>query len=281
MFGYIRPHVPDLRVKENEFYNALYCGVCKDLGKTIGRSARLTLSYDTVFLALLLAHLTGEPFTLKEGRCGLHPFRKKQIVEENAALRHACAASFLLAYHKILDDREDERGLRRLGAKLVTPRARRLSRKAEAVLPRKPELADGFAALSAAEKGGKHSPDEYAALTGAITGELFSCCSDDEVAVDLLREIGMHLGKWVYFADAADDYEEDRRRGRFNPFSEGLDKAALGAAMEAELLPIDHILSAVRVTDRGVDAILRNILHDGLYAVQTRLTADNEVSAKK
>ena len=53
MFGYIRAAKPEMRIKEFELYKAVYCSLCKELGKSYGFLARLTLSYDFTFLALL------------------------------------------------------------------------------------------------------------------------------------------------------------------------------------------------------------------------------------
>ena len=64
MFGYIRTDTPELRVRENEYYKAVYCGMCRAQGKCTGQCSRLTLSYDMVFLALLRLAVSGENPTL-------------------------------------------------------------------------------------------------------------------------------------------------------------------------------------------------------------------------
>ena len=53
MFGYIRPQKGELLVREFEQYRGVYCGLCKQLGKSYGFAARMTLSYDCTFLGLL------------------------------------------------------------------------------------------------------------------------------------------------------------------------------------------------------------------------------------
>ena len=50
MFGYIRPVTAELKVKEYELYRAVYCGLCRSLGKCTGCASKLTLNYDFVFL---------------------------------------------------------------------------------------------------------------------------------------------------------------------------------------------------------------------------------------
>ena len=73
MFGYVRPYVPELKVKENELYNAVYCGLCRSMGKTTGTASRLSLSYDMVFLALVRSAYCGESFEIEQKRCFVHP----------------------------------------------------------------------------------------------------------------------------------------------------------------------------------------------------------------
>ena len=52
MFGYIKPVKAELKVKEWEAYQGIYCGLCKQLAKRYGFFARMTLNYDFVFLAM-------------------------------------------------------------------------------------------------------------------------------------------------------------------------------------------------------------------------------------
>ena len=45
MFGYINPDAPYLFKKDETLYNALYCGLCKGIGKGCGQTARTALTY--------------------------------------------------------------------------------------------------------------------------------------------------------------------------------------------------------------------------------------------
>ena len=51
MFGYVRPYKSEMLVREYEQYKAVYCEVCRQLGKEYGWTARFTLSYDCTFYA--------------------------------------------------------------------------------------------------------------------------------------------------------------------------------------------------------------------------------------
>ena len=60
MFGYIVPEKPEMKIKEYELFRAYYCGICRSMGRRFGQLKRLTLSYDTTFLAVLLSAVSGE-----------------------------------------------------------------------------------------------------------------------------------------------------------------------------------------------------------------------------
>ena len=53
MFGYVRACKPELKIKEYETYKAVYCSLCRLMGREYGLWSRFTLSYDFTFLALL------------------------------------------------------------------------------------------------------------------------------------------------------------------------------------------------------------------------------------
>lgn len=50
LFGYIKPYKPEKKIIEFDTYKAIYCGLCKQLGRAFGPFARMTLSYDFAFL---------------------------------------------------------------------------------------------------------------------------------------------------------------------------------------------------------------------------------------
>lgn len=61
MFGYIKPVRSELKVREAEEYRAVYCGLCNELGKSFGLFAKMTLSYDFAFMAMLFMSLDITP----------------------------------------------------------------------------------------------------------------------------------------------------------------------------------------------------------------------------
>lgn len=78
MFGYVVPLKSELKVRELAQYNAYYCGLCASIGSRFGQAARLTLNYDSTFIAMLLTDLSGSaprPCTMR--RCGYKPVPQK------------------------------------------------------------------------------------------------------------------------------------------------------------------------------------------------------------
>lgn len=270
MLGYVRPNVEELRVREHQFYRALYCGLCKRMGKCTGQCSRMTLSYDFVFLAVLRLSLTGEGVTVKRERCFIHPLRRRPVVGKCAALDYCADASALLVYGKLLDDLGDERGWKRLRAALSRPFLASAYRRAK---KRHPELAfqisEHLAALSAYETDPNTvSADLLAEQFGRLMGAVFA--EDLEgPRVRIAESIGRALGHWLYLVDAADDFDEDRRRHRFNPYLRLFGEHPTDSDWEnLRLSLIAHLCDAERgflLIDNYPAPELREILANVLY----------------
>ncbi len=265
MFGYIRPYAPELKLREYQYYRAVYCGLCRAMGRCTGQCSRFTLSYDLTFLALCRLALRGgnptkaepqRPVRMEKRRCLPHPFRRRLSLEQGIATDETACAAAVLTYQKLLDDRADETGRRRMRARLALPHARRWQARAERRTPGlSKRLTPHMETLSSLEAAGLPTADEPAAAFGEALAALFTYGLEGDGA-RIAHHLGYHIGRWLYFIDAIDDYEEDRRTGRPNPFlrmygEEGLTAerrrdlaAALGvelrlAAEALDLLPID------------------------------------------
>ena len=135
MFGYVKPFKPQMRVCEYETYKAVYCGLCKQLGRTYGPFSRLTLSYDFTFLALLQMSLQDKPQDFSLRRCMLNPLKKAPCCEESGALEFAGGAAMLTLYFKLLDNYNDGGFVQRLGSLACKPLVWFAYRKAADVYP--------------------------------------------------------------------------------------------------------------------------------------------------
>ena len=247
MFGYIKPFVPELKVRENELYKAVYCGLCKSMGKTTKAFSKLTLSYDAVFLALVRASLSGERFEIKKGRCLLHPFKKKSIAEDCEILRYCAAVSAELSYRNLLDKINDSHGIKKLFYRLLLPKFRKIKKRAEKVAAFDDTfITSALNELSELEAKKEPSPRRRPVRTPAVPGEKEAAKKSEEPPVtdifgmpDGVKQsaavIGRNTGRFIYMCDAADDIYEDEKSGCYNPIllSEGETEEKLHRAAAA------------------------------------------------
>ena len=286
MLGYVKTQTSELRVREHTYYRALYCGLCKRMGKCTGNCSRMTLSYDFVFLAALRLSLTGEVPTLKKQRCLLHPFHKRPTVQACDALDFCADASALLSYHKLTDDLCDERGLKKLRAALARPFLSGAYRKAKR---RHPAL-DGVIATHLGEIAGFESgarafegADAIAEQFGMLMEAVFSEGLTDTNA-RIAGTVGRSVGRWIYLVDAADDFDEDRKKGRFNPYRKlfgdeltDADRETLRVALTVHLLDADRAFALIDTYPAPeLKEILANILYLGLPATAARVTGKQD-----
>ena len=285
MLGYVKTDTQELRVREHHFYRALYCGLCKRMGKCTGNCSRLTLNYDFVFLAAVRLAITGETPTLKKTRCLLHPFHKRPMVQKCEALDYCADASALLCYHKLTDDLCDERGAKKLRSALLRPFFSRAYKKAK---KRHPALdlviSSHLAAISRYETGEVpfEGADALAEQFGLLMEAVFSEGLEGTEA-RICGAIGRAVGHWIYLVDAADDFAEDQKKKRFNPYlllfgdtPTEADWEMLRLALTAQLCEAEKAYLLIdRYPAPELREILANILYLGLPATALRVTAKN------
>lgn len=261
MFGYVTPYEPELRVKEQRLYKSVYCGLCKSMGKRVCSESRMTLSYDMVFLALLRFLLVEERLEFEKGRCAASPFKKKVFISSNPTLEYCGAAGALLAYHNVRDDVNDKKGSKKLFAKLLLSSFKRMKKKA--ALPELDKVISlKLDELNALEKTADATPDMLGSKFGELLSEVFSY--EIEGSNNLIaREIGYHIGKWIYVLDAADDYEKDKKRGEFNPIDEFVPER-IESALNLELEAVSRAFELITPYDEGIMSIVSNILYLGM-----------------
>lgn len=274
MFGYVRVYNPEMKMREYEYYRAAYCGLCRALGHCTGCASRLALSYDAVFLALVRMALSGERPEFVRRRCAVHPTKKRLEMKPGEQLDFCARASALLTYHKLRDDRSDERGLRRSRAAAGLILARPARRRAAAALPGLDgRIEDILVELSELERGRCESVDRPAALFGAITEEILAYSLEGDTAA-VARKIGRHIGKWIYIVDALDDLAHDVERGRYNPFSclwggeiPAASRESVRAALTHELIEAGlgfDLIDYSPFEDDTLRGVISNIIYIGM-----------------
>ena len=108
MFGYVAPVITALPEERKEAYRAVYCGVCHALLRRWGQPARIALSNDMTFLAMLLSSLYEPAATDHTSRCPLHPMKSHRYLE-SPMVDYAAEMNALLFYYKCVDQVRDER----------------------------------------------------------------------------------------------------------------------------------------------------------------------------
>ncbi|MBR6533793.1 MAG: hypothetical protein IKT44_05130 [Clostridia bacterium] len=217
MFGYIRISKGELKVKEYELYRGVYCSLCKVLGKNYGLVSRFTLNYDFTFLCLLNMSLKDgcDKFT-KKG-CTFNPLKKCQFCDNTEALEMPSAAAMIMSYYKLLDNIEDEKGIKKFGYLILKPFLKSANKKAKKKYPYIEEIVAQYISKQAElEKSDCKEIDRVADPTAIALSKLLMLCSEDSTQKRVLERLGYCLGRYVYILDAFCDLEEDIKKGRYN-----------------------------------------------------------------
>ncbi|MBQ8146820.1 MAG: hypothetical protein IJ039_08545 [Clostridia bacterium] len=278
MFGYIKPNIPELRVKDHELYKATYCGLCRTMGKCTGCASKFTLSYDFAFFALVRMALEKTNGQVKMRRCMVHPFKKRPIMEINPVLEYSAKSSVILTRLKLKDNVNDSKGLSRLKAKIVGLVSIFFKKTDKELRPLEDKIKECIDALSVLEKEECDSIDKVADTFGQLLGNVASFGLDKESSV-LGYEIGYHLGKWIYVIDACDDLSRDVKAGSYNvlkiAFGESLEESHKSILQNAMFLELNKMARAVELIDftkhRDIEAVVKNIIFDGLIEETRRV----------
>lgn len=272
MFGYVKPDSAELRVREYDFYRATYCGICRAMQAHTGVISSATLSYDSVFLALVrMLYTKDEKFEAQMRRCIAHPLKKRPMLKENDALIYTARAFAVLTYYKMRDDLSDEGGAKRVLVSAARPVVSHAVSLAD--MPELERIAEEkLSAITALERSGCESADRPATLFGELLGEIFAwglSGSDRTVTY----QCGYALGKFIYCADAAEDYYKDRSSGSYNPYLlmyGGRDltaenRATIKCALTLECQNIERAVDLMPFEHREtIEEIIKNIIYLGL-----------------
>lgn len=274
MLGYVTVDKNELKVREWDVYQAYYCGVCKSIARRVGQLPRLSLSFDCVFLALVLASLDREPEDIRREHCITHHLERKPVVTGSCAVDYAADVMVILAYHKCLDDWKDEQKASALAGRLALSAAYRK------IKGRQPEVSsavdEGLLRLSALEKESCGMVDLVSGVFGEILEALFTGydgLGDPLTEKRMLAHLGRHLGRWIYLIDALDDYEEDKAAGTYNPLL--FRKSGLVGMEDLLYNELAEITKAYDLLDvKKNRGILENIIFMGLRGRTDRILSE-------
>ncbi len=217
MFGYVRPYKTMMLVGEYEEYKAVYCTLCRTLGKRYNVFTRMALNYDLTFYTLLCLDLTKTCPKVRKGRCVVNPMKRcNYISEENQAYHKGAALTVLMTYHKILDNIKDESFFKSLSSRMLMPFIKGSAKKAAKDYPSFDlALKEMTKRQNEIEKSENPCIDECCEPTANALSKIFSEIDEEQKLV--LSQIGYFLGRWIYLMDAADDLQKDFKDKAFNP----------------------------------------------------------------
>lgn len=270
MFGYVKPFKPEMKICEFDTYKAIYCGLCHKLGKSYGPFARLTLSYDFAFLALLHMAVSEKCSGFAKKFCPANPLKRKQCLLPCSQTDFAAACAMTMLYHKVNDNISDSRHFKKFLYIMLKPFAKLAMKNSE---KRYPEMCKAIAGAmveqAKTEKESHISLDAACHPTASALGFVFSELNKEPSQNRVLYRMGYLLGRFVYLIDAFDDYESDLKTGNFNPFIRCIDKSELNEvkkyAVESINLTMTELASAYELLNiNRYKTILDNIIYLGL-----------------
>lgn len=211
MFGYISPDAPYLFKKDETLYQALYCGLCKSIGKGCGQTARTALTYDMAFTSALIHNIKGEDVQIKKQHCIVHPFKRRPMALPDETTIALGCVNTVLTYFKLLDDKQDGeargvlRHLYKAGYKRAIKRHPKIGEIISRFIKEQAEL----------EKQNCDSIDMACEPTAVMMREAGRYLLGN-FSTEHTDNLFYHIGKWVYLIDALDDYDKDVKKGRYN-----------------------------------------------------------------
>lgn len=218
MFGYVKVFKPQLRICEYDTYKAVYCGLCKTIGKNYGLMPRMMLSYDFAFLTLMQLAVDPCKITVKKCRCIAHPLKKRPCASCGSGFDYPAAAAQILIYHKLCDDMTDRGALKKLLAAIMLATMKSGYNKARRSYPWLARDIERQMKLQLrTEKKASCGFDEAAQPTAKMMESIAAALTTDPRQKRVLARFGYFLGRFVYLCDAADDLQSDMKSGSFNP----------------------------------------------------------------
>ena len=264
LFGYIRAEKQELKIKEYEIYKAIYCSLCKKLGKSYGLISRFTLSYDFTFLALLNISLKDGCVNIEQKRCAFNPLKKCNYCKSDDDLEMPAAAAMIMTYYKLLDNIQDEKGIKKIGFRCLKPIFKSANKKAAKKYPQIEKfVADYIEEQTHLEKANCDMVDKAADPTAKVLSQILMLCSEDTAQKRVLERLGYCLGRYIYLMDAFCDLEDDKKSGSYNVLK---NKTDIKPYIEGQLyFCINESAKAFELLDiKKFKTILGNIIYLGL-----------------
>ncbi len=266
MFGYVKTDIPNMYVKDTVLYKAMYCGLCKSIGKTCGQKGRLVLNYDLTFLSVLLHNLCDIDVKITRQHCVIHRIKKRPIASSDEITQRIASLNVILAYYKLNDDVMDNNKGRakRSFFKSCYLKAKKREPKLDLIVKNR------YDELLQYERLNCNSIDISADPFGNMMKDVVIELMGEEKSTTEIKELSYYLGKWVYLIDALDDFDKDIKKKNFNVFVNSYpdqsDKKSLIQAKQCDLIFIfGTILSEIERLSKQLNYKFNHDLIDNVF----------------
>lgn len=258
MFGYVKIAEDELKVRELKVYKNYYCGLCRQIAN-YSQSARMMLSYDMVFFALLM-----EAKLPKEVKmCKNKMFKHCKKACGDHRLKYVAAVSVILLYYKLQNDFYDGEKKKKFLMNAIDSGYK----KAAMDFPEIDKaISDGMANLYELENNKCADLKTLEKCFCSMFSKVFEFTSSEDEYASLKGEIAYHISAWVYFFDMLQDLEKDKEKGDFNPLllaeSEQQAKKVIIEMMTSHVARAEDLLNLLPYND--CTAIVGNIISLGI-----------------
>ncbi|MCA9164177.1 MAG: hypothetical protein KDA62_14410, partial [Planctomycetales bacterium] len=243
MFGFLRPAAGDVP------YRQIYAGLCAAQHRQAGLRTLPMLSYEAVFLYQLAvdAGVCAAPAAGAARCCRLRKSGPRVYVADQRIARFCSAFGLLLAATKLEDDVRDDRSwLARFALWWLRSPIRAARSFLSEFEPEFPARMHGCIDRHLQFESGEVIVDwqayaeptaEAFAAVFALFARLLAEADDGSNSTKLparLSRIGGEIGRAIIYFDCAVDWQQDRRRGRYNPLAKRGDvRRAFEAAQQS------------------------------------------------
>ena len=280
MFGYITVFKPEMKVKDYEIYKAIYCGLCRHMGKTYGALSKFCLSYDMTFISLLQMALKDTCNGYEQKSCRVNPFKKCTYCKNDQDEQDlTAAAAVALTDMKVRDNIADNGFLGAIPYFILGLFTKRWSKKAFKKYPELlPIINDYSKGQQLVESTENCSIDLACEPSAKAVARILTLIKCNEKYKFILERIGYCLGKWIYLCDIADDIEKDIKKGNFNPLryelgvkenAKDFTKKRLSPIMNTCRVECANHFELLEI--KKYREIVENILYDGLKYRQDKI----------
>lgn len=223
MIGYMKPQKGAFTKEQRSVYQSIYCGLCRHLKYGYGITGTFAISYEIVDLLLMIESILPCESTTLKMSCSLTPFVWKNMKGINEYIySKAAEISIIIAGLEIQDNIQDDNHMHDKLLQIITKskveKARNNSGDNAFLLERE------YSSYMLLEKksyknntGFGDVVDQCGNITKVIGAILTEKLNDDVGGI--ITGLMKIWGEWIYLMDAVEDYEDDIKNKRFNPWS--------------------------------------------------------------